>query len=121
MEVNAVIENLCNKFGVTVDYLLPKIVRYCTVMSAAGLIAGVLIIIACLIALKKAYKAGVEHSKEVTYDEWWEYLPTALALGVCTILLIVALTMIAVNTYEFISVLASPEVAALKYIGGLLK
>jgi len=123
MEVNAVIENLCNKFGVTVDYLLPKIVRYCTVMSAAGLIAGVLIIIACVIALKKAYKAGVKWSEkpENKYDEWYEYTPTTITLGTCSVLAIVAVCMIFVNTYQLVSVLASPEVAALKYVGGLLK
>lgn len=123
MEVNAVIENLCNKFGVTVDYLLPKIVRYCTVMSAAGLIAGVLIIIACMIALKKAYKAGVEWSEEPEnkYDEWYEYTPTTITLCTCSVLMIIAVCMIFVNTYQLVSVLASPEVAALKYVGELLK
>jgi len=123
MEVNAVIENLCNKFGVTVDYLLPKIVRYVTVMSAAGVIIGVLIIIACVIALKKAYKVGVKWSEEPEnkYDEWWEYTPTTIILVVCSSLAFIAVFMIFVNTYHLVSVLASPEVAALKYVGELLK
>lgn len=47
-----VIEKLCEKFGVTIEYLLPKVQRYGIVSNAVGIIICAVIIIGYVLFIK---------------------------------------------------------------------
>lgn len=55
-EMNAVIDNLCNRFGTTVEHLIPEIINYLRVSDAMILIILTVCLIICLVALLLVYK-----------------------------------------------------------------
>lgn len=105
-EVNLVINNLCDKFGVTVDYLLPKISHYMFVMSLAGTIGCSFLFVIC-VAIIAVIVAHV--------DEWDEDVCGCVLIFTC-IVGVTSMIFLVVNIYGMVSVIASPEVATFKYV-----
>lgn len=69
MEVNAVIDNLANKFGIAAEYVVPELVKY---KICEHLIWGILGLI-CFIVIFVIYKLGNKKIKELIEAETDEY------------------------------------------------
>lgn len=119
-QVSAVLDTICKKFGVTIDYLYPKIVRYCTVMSTAGIISGFILLIGGIIATLIGYRVG---SKWAMDDEWRDWYDHGGSLGTVILgssIVVIGAVVLPINLYNLVSVFVTPEIAALKYIASLL-
>ena len=109
--VNAVIDNLCNKFGVAVEYLLPRIERYLVWTRVANVVICLLVLIVCAIAFRIASKLDEETCDEARWCLGF--------VSVCGLLISWGLFLF--HLHSVICVIASPEVAGLKYIVELIK
>ena len=104
------LELLCEKFGTTVEYLIPKAQAYGIWSSATGLISAGLIIIFTIIYIKDISKK---------YENDWfddmstiEFVLMVLGLAFTVIALIVFICLIP----ELIMWITAPEIGLLKLI-----
>ena len=122
-EINTIIENLCNKFGVTAEYLIPKVVQYCETMSIVGICTMILMIIFSAVGIRFFYRIGVKYSddnKALLY-EWHDYFPSLTGVVFFSIMLVVGIIALSCNIYDLASILAAPEIGAIRYIIDFIK
>lgn len=55
-EVNAVLNNLCNKIGTTADKLVPEFAGYYIARNCAWIILGLAVLVFCIYSMVKAIK-----------------------------------------------------------------
>lgn len=68
-EINSVIDNLCNKLGTTVDYLLPEIARYHQGKAIALLVIGILTFLMGFIIVLISKKQLAKEDNDDIIDE----------------------------------------------------
>lgn len=80
-EVNAIINNLCDKLGTTAERLIPEIARLRTVESAVMLIIGLATLAVGLYFLPKAWKYDHRKSRDYLDESIWVLIPSAIVFG----------------------------------------
>jgi hypothetical protein len=114
-DVNAIIDNICNKLGTTVEAVVPEYAKYMIVSKVISLIIGVVIaffataLINMLLASLR--KKIAEYKSEYDRDDWWSEDWAILCIvgyGVIIIIGIIAVAFI-VSGLDFIPWLISPQ------------
>ena len=108
--VNSIINNLCDKLGTTVDYLIPEMAKYYITRHTVGVIISIIIIIILCIFLTIIYKSM--KNGDIDYD-----IPDYLFLfGIATIVEFIPFFIFVYNLTELSGYLASPTAAVIKEI-----
>lgn len=111
-QINAVVEDLCMKFNVTAEYLVPRIQAYKMAMCMFGIVAAMVFVIIIGIAFGTLI---VKLSKEGSADD---VVGSWIAAILCEVIpIIIVLT----NAYSYIGWKYAPEVKAIKYIANLVR
>ena len=117
MDVNAVIENLANKFGTTVQYLIGEMQRYHIIEYSISSFICLIIIIVSAFAINKLVEMGLKMKEEDKWSDWetpiiWCILPGVFLLG-CGIGFVVSIKDLLIWTI-------TPTAAVLHEILGML-
>ena len=123
MDVNSVIDNLCERFGTTAAYLIPEIARYKICQSMVLIIFGMVPLIAAIWIFRKGmsdYKSAqykydndqLYHQAHCrpTYDDYFGYWITA------GILFPIGFIIIMFSTYAMIGWISSPTAAFTEFV-----
>lgn len=110
-QINAVIENLCTKFDVSVEYLVPRMQAYKMAMCQFGFITAAVFMVAigivCGWLISKAAKEDVE-----SFIGTW--IITAL-------MEVIPITILLINVYNYIGWKYAPEIKMIEYVAWLVK
>ena len=113
-KINAVINNLCEKFGTTAEFLLPEITRYELVTYGFKTLVALTVFIIFLVFTKKSWKMAVDaHDSD---SVWWGIM--CVCIFVAGMILIFPLYS---NGTELIGWLASPYGALAHMVLKMLK
>ena len=77
-EVNAIIDNLCEKLGTSAKLLIPELARLRIVESAICLFLALIVVAVGLITLPKAWRYDHREDTESWEDSAWTILPALL-------------------------------------------
>lgn len=114
-EINAVIDNLCQKIGVAKEALVPEMAQMCfTRHLVNSIFCGVLLIIAAIIIYRSLKIHG---AKETCWDEQQNAEIVILVCGIISTAVFVGLWM---NVYEAVQWYAAPTAKTFEYILQLL-
>lgn len=125
-EMNAVIDNLCNRFGTTVEHLIPEIINYLRVSDAMILIILTVCLIICLVALLLVYKdvkRRITEENKKSYDHY-DLFDFDGHFGACVLLLcgIVGLLISGlIFVHSLILDYSVPYVRAIRYLFRFMK
>ena len=107
-QINAVIEDLCTKFNVTAEYLVPRIQAYKMAMCMFGIVVAMVFAIILGIAFGTLIVKG---SSDDVAGVW-------VAAVLCEIIpTIIVLT----NAYSYIGWKYAPEIKTIEYIANLVR
>ena len=70
MDVNSIIDNLAEKFGTTVPYLISEMQKYYIISESAWVITCLMITITSIILGMKLINKGLSMKKENEWDDW---------------------------------------------------
>ena len=111
-QINAVIENLCTKFDVSVEYLIPRMSAYKMAMCQFGFItAAVFVVIIGVMCGRLIVKFSKDDDLECLVGAW-------CAMVIAEITPIVVLL---VNIYDYIGWKYAPEIKMIEYVAQLVK
>lgn len=113
-KINAVINNLCEKFGTTAEFLLPEITRYELVAYGFKTLVSLTVFIIFLIFAKKSWKMAVDAQDNDSI--WWGVMMSCICIA--GFILIFSLYG---NATEFVGWLASPYGALAHMVLKMLK
>ena len=109
-QINAVIDNLCTKFDVSVDYLIPRMQAYKMAMCQFGFITAAVFVLVIGIfcgRLISRFKDDVEF---------------LIGLGIITVLCeSIPVLVLLVNIYDYIGWKYAPEIKMIEYVAQLVK
>lgn len=111
-QINAVVEDLCRKFNVTAEYLVPRIQAYKMATSMFGIIAALVFVVIIGIA------SGIiiaRYSKYGYFDDLFVSCIVAILCEVIPIIIVLG------NIYSYIGWKYAPEIKAIEYIADLVK
>ncbi len=112
MDVNTVIDNLCERFGVAAEYLIPKVSQYLIVREGIALAITssfiVLFTVVVIFLLRKGSK-----------DDWTDMITGSLIIA--AICLVSAILFCIPTIYTFLVYKLSPEMSAIDYILKMVK
>lgn len=111
-QINAVIEDLCTKFNVTAEYLVPRIQAYKMAMCMFGIVVAMVFAIILGIAFGTLI---VKTSKEGSFDD---VAGVWVAAVLCEI---IPTIIVSTNAYSYIGWKYAPEIKTIKYIANLVK
>lgn len=111
-QINAVVEDLCTKFNVTAEYLVPRIQAYKMATSMFGIVAA--LVFAVIIGIVFGIII-VHYSKHGYFDD---LVGSCLAAILCET---IPITIVLTNTYSYIGWKYAPEVKAIEYIANLVR
>lgn len=111
-QINAVVEDLCMKFNVTAEYLVPRIQAYKMAMNVFGIVAALVFVVIIGIAFRIII---VHYSKHGDFDDLVASYIAAIGSEVIPIIVVLA------NTYSYIGWKYAPEVKAIEYIADLVR
>ena len=111
-QINAVVEDLCMKFNVTAEYLVPRIQAYKMAMCMFGIVAAMVFVIIIGIAFGTLI---VKLSKEGSADD---IVGSWIAAILCEMIPII---IVLINTYSYIGWKYAPDVKAIEYIANLVR
>lgn len=85
MDINAIINELADKFGTTAQYLIGEMQKYYIIENSVSCFLCLLIVIVSVVAIKKLVAKSMEMKKESEWSEWetplmWCMLPGAFLL-----------------------------------------
>lgn len=117
--MDKVILELCDRFSVTVEELLPQIAKHGQFSSILGfVISGLILAICCFIfvSVLKRYNKGTAEGKLnwTNNDAYIGGMVVSGALGVVTLIIAI------VNFYALIMWILSPKIMAIRYILSLV-
>ena len=111
-QINAVVEDLCMKFNVTAEYLVPRIQAYKMATSVFGIVAA--LVFAVIIGIAFGILI-VHYSKRGNFDD---LVGSCIAAILCEV---IPITIALTNTYSYIGWKYAPEVKAIEYIASLVR
>lgn len=107
-QINAVIEDLCTKFNVTAEYLVPRIQAYEMAMCMFGIVVAMVFVIII----------GIIFGTLIVKGSSYNVAESLVAAVLCEIIpTIIVLT----NTYSYIGWKYAPEIKTIEYIANLVK
>lgn len=118
-EINAVIENFCQKFGMAKEVLVPEMARMYTISSAFNTAVCVVVLAVLLYILKRnltKIKNDIR-SNDLSYDERWNAEIITAISGVLSLGFFVGFW---VNVYELVQWISFPTAKAFECILTLL-
>ena len=125
-EMNAVIDNLCNRFGTTVENLIPEIINYLRVSDAMILIILTVCLMICLVALFLVYKDVkrriTEKRKESDYP--YDLFDFDAHFGACVLLICGIVGLLIPGLIVFHSLILDysvPYIRAIRYLFSFMK
>lgn len=113
MDVNTVIDNLCERFGVAAEYLIPKVSQYLIVREGLEALMAFVLLIIFTFATVILFKRGLKDDK---YDDLFMACSAFTAIG-----LVIALIFFIPALHLFLVCKFSPEVSAINYILKMVK
>lgn len=86
MDINAIINELADKFGTTAQYLISEMQKYYIIESSITCFVCLLIVIVSAVAIKKLIAKSMQMKKESEWSDWespmvWCILPGVFLLG----------------------------------------
>ena len=111
-EVNAIIDNLCERLGTSAKFLIPELARLRITESVVCLFIALIILAVGLITLPKAWEYD-HKDRDFMYDSAWTIIPA--------ILIFVGFVMFVINAVSFAGWIASPTAKAVLEIVSMLK
>lgn len=112
-EVNAIIDNLCEKLGTSAKFLIPELARLRITESAVCLFIGLIILAIGLITLPKAWR--YDHREDL--GDWDE----SYFVIIPSILIMVGAITVIVESVQLAGWIASPTAKAILEIVSMLK
>ena len=110
-QINAVIENLCSKFDVSVEYLVPRMQAYKMAMCQFGFIMAAVFMVAIGIVCGWLISKSAKEDIESLIGAW---ILTALMEVIPIIILLI-------NIYDYIGWKYAPEIKMIEYVAQLVK
>lgn len=111
-QINAVINDLCMKFNVTAEYLVPRIQAYKMATSVFGIVASMVFVVIIGIIF------GIIIVHDSKHGDFYDLGGSCIAAILCEVIpIIIVLT----NTYNYIGWKYAPEVKAIEYIANLVR
>lgn len=114
-EINSVIENLCQKFGMAKEVLIPELARMCFTRHLVNSIFCFVLLVISAIILYRNFK--IHGSKESSWDARQNAEIVILVCGGMSVGFFVGLWM---NVYEAVQWYAAPTAKTFEYILQLL-
>lgn len=132
-QIIQVIDALCEKFGIVVDWTGENVIPYLTILckklityeiatSIVWIVIFLVFSIGSIVATKKLYptfKRGLEQNKR-TYDCGWE-IGTTFALIGLVIINVVAIIVIGTQIMDIVKCATFPEMYIFEYINNLIQ
>lgn len=110
-QINAVIDNLCTKFDVSVEYLVPRMQAYKMAMCQFGFITAAVFMVAIGIISGWFISKAAKEDDESLIGAW---ILTALMEVIPIIILLI-------NIYDYIGWKYAPEIKMIEYVAQLVK
>ena len=113
-EINAVINNLCNKLGTSAKLLIPELVRMHIAQGIFLSAVSAVIFIICVYFARKAWTYDHRDDKSMwENDSCWIIIPMVVGIG--------SFVWLSTAVYELIGWIASPTAMAIKEIARMIK
>lgn len=127
-EIIKVLDNLCEKFGIAIDWtsqnvvpylkeLVGRFINYEVVTSIFWIIIGVIAIIIPVIVIKKISKYAEKEIEEDYYSDWRVYQVVTIIFG--SLIVFTFLIMILFQIYDIIECYTIPEKVIFDYLNSL--
>lgn len=127
-EIIKVLDNLCEKFGIAIDWtsqnvvpylkeLMGRFINYEVVTSIFWIIVGVIAIIIPVIVIKKISKYAEKEIEEDYYSDWRFYQVVTIIFG--SFIVFTFLIMILFQIYDIIECYTIPEKVIFDYLNSL--
>lgn len=127
-EIIKVLDNLCEKFGIAIDWtsqnvvpylkeLVGRFINYEVVTSIFWIIVGVIAIIIPVIVIKKISKYAEKEIEEDYYSDWRVYQVVTIIFG--SLIVFTFLIMILFQIYDIIECYTIPEKVIFDYLNSL--
>lgn len=127
-EIIKVLDNLCEKFGIAIDWtsqnvvpylkeLVGRFINYEVVTSIFWIIVGVIAIIIPVIVIKKISKYAEKEIEEDYYSDWRFYQVVTIIFG--SLIVFTFLIMILFQIYDIIECYTIPEKVIFDYLNSL--
>lgn len=113
-EINAVIDNLCNKLGTSAKFLIPELARMHIAQGIFSSVVSAVIFIICIYFARKAW--AYDHRDDNSMwenDSCWIILP--MVVGICSFI------WLSTAVYDLIGWVASPTAMAITEIARMVK
>lgn len=110
-QINAVIENLCSKFDVSVEYLVPRMQAYKMAMCQFGFITAAVFVVAIGIVCGWLISKAAKEYEESFIGAW---IFTALMEAIPIMILLI-------NIYDYIGWKYAPEIKMIEYVAQLVR
>lgn len=114
-EINAVIENLCQKLGVAKEVMVPEMAQMCFTRHLVNSIFCLVLLVIAAVIIYRCFK--IHSSKETSWDAKQNAEIVILFSGITVIGVFVGLWM---NAYEAVQWYAAPTAKTFEYILQLL-
>jgi hypothetical protein len=114
-DVNAIIDNICNKLGTTVEAVVPEYAKYMIASKLVTLIIGVMItffVTALMNMMLTSLKKEIaEYKEKYERDDWWseDWVFPYILGGIALIFVGIIGTATLVSGLDFIPWLISPQ------------
>lgn len=113
-EINAVINNLCDKLGTSAKFLIPELTRMHIVQEIFMSVVSVILFCVCVYFARKAWAYDHRDGNSMwKNDSSWIILPMIVGF--------VSFVWLTTSVYSLVGWLASPTAMAIKEIVGMVK
>ena len=120
--VNSVINNIAEKLGIAVEYVVPALVKYNIANCIISLIWGIVSLIIIYISIKTIFNIFKKYDDDADFDDI--KINDWILVGICCILIIIFVIVVIpsfLNGLNIIKWIMAPEGAAIAYILQSLK
>lgn len=115
-EINAIIDNLCEKFGTAKEAFVPELARMCSIRYLVNSVFCVVAFIAIAMIICRCKKIMNDHQNH-SYDTVQN---AEIGVFVCSIALVGCFIALWCNVYECIQWFAAPTAKTIEYVLRLL-
>lgn len=115
-DFDVVIDKLCQKFGVTVEYLMPRMISYYKAEAVANALMALLVVLISFLVIRMVLKKCKKEDVDIT-DTFLELFVVVLSGAIFAI----ALAICCCCVCDLVKVFISPEFYAISHLIGELK